>query len=289
MPPFSSSSRTCIVRSAPAHISSIMNWHTALQCTSPRMTIPMYVNVQWTFLIDECLLSFAEMPDGNFYLLMYVHGSWCMYILAECCFVYSHRFERHISRLLRMYISFPWYIHVLLNRFIQSFLCLERMHSGTIIELYSQPCCPPFSWVPSTSPHIKLAVDSVQAVAVGSIVVDVVTANASHGLRQPLTIIRTYSLHFHSYDRRDQRHPRLLPDLARCPSFHNIYSLVCFSTRLVAGHEQKPEAWADWYSSQDSSPSRSYVPYRAGGWSTALCTMSWWSIIYFTIHVLCVS
>jgi hypothetical protein len=159
-----------------------------------------------------CLLQKCRMVISIYSCTCMVHNA-CTFLPNAA--LSSHRFEHRISRLLRMYISFPWYIRVLLNRFIQSFLCLERMHSGTIIELYSQLCYLPFSWVPSASPHIKLVIDSIQAVAVTSIVVEVVTVNASHGLRQPLTTIRTYSLHFHSYDRRDPRHPRLLPDLVR--------------------------------------------------------------------------
>jgi len=46
---------------------------------------------------------------------------------------------------------------------------------------------------------------------------------------------------------------------------------------------------ADWRSPQDWSSSHSYVPYRIGGQMSALCTLSWWSITYSTMHAVCVS
>jgi len=139
---------SCVYLSIYPH--NLTNWHTVLQWSRPRTRMPMYVNMGIYPQTNEANgMTSPEMPYIVLYYHMYVHGTHCMYmyILTERCnFLLQPRVWFH-SPALNVF-SFPWDIHVFLIRFIQAFLSLERMRSGTTIEFYSKLCCPPFLWAP---------------------------------------------------------------------------------------------------------------------------------------------
>jgi hypothetical protein len=67
---------------------NLMNWHTVLQWSQPRATMPLYVNTGIYSQTNEAnCTTLPEMPDIVSYYHMYVHGTYCMYmyILTERC------------------------------------------------------------------------------------------------------------------------------------------------------------------------------------------------------------